>query len=135
MAQDGHVNPHRKVQFDLRRLRHFVFAVGEPCNEVLTMNAAVRPCDDEWLSLAQFARIVGKAPGSIYNEIARGEDLPTVYKFKQYIRFRKSHVDAWLEQHGRVTAAVRLAQGPKPAPIPAARPGEAARPWEAHRTA
>src|SRR5690348_12885941 len=98
MAQDGYVNPHCKVQFDLRRLRYFVYAVGEPYNEVLTMTAAVRSSDDEWLSLAQFARIVGKAPGSIYNEIARGEDLPPYFKFKQYIRFKKSDVDAWIER-------------------------------------
>ncbi len=96
---------------------------------------AVRPSDDEWLSLAQYARIVGKAPGSIYNEIARGDDMPPYYRFRQYIRFKKSDVDAWLEKFRRVTASAQLAEGPKPAPIPAARPGHAARPWEAQQTA
>lgn len=102
------------------------------------MTATVRPSDDEWLSLAQFARLVGKAPGSIYNNIARGDDLPPYYKFQQYIRFRKADVDAWLSKHRCVTASVRLTdQGPDPtpAPIPAARPGQVARPWEAQRTA
>lgn len=99
------------------------------------MTAAVRPSDDEWLSLAQFARIVGKAPGSIYNEIARGEDLPPHFKFKQYIRFTKSEVDAWLMKHRRLTASTQLAEGPKPAPVPAARPGQVSRPWEAQRPA
>jgi predicted DNA-binding transcriptional regulator AlpA len=135
MAQDGHVNPHREVQFDLRRLRHFVSAVGEPCNEVLTMTAAVRPSDDEWLSLAQFARVVGKAPGTIYNEIAQGADLPPYYKFRQYIRFRKSDVDHFLEKHRRVTASAQLAEGPKPKPVTSARPGQSQRPWESHRNA
>lgn len=99
------------------------------------MNAAVRPCDDEWLSLAQYARLVGKAPGTIYNEIALGKDLPDHFKFAQYIRFKKSDVDAWLEKHRRRSASVQLAEGPRPAPAPAARPGQTARPWEAHRTA
>ena len=99
------------------------------------MTAAVRPSEDEWLSLAQFARIVGKAPGSIYNEIAQGKDLPDHFKFAQYIRFKKSDVDAWLEKHRRRSASAQLAEGPKPAPVPAARPGQVIRPWESQRTA
>jgi predicted DNA-binding transcriptional regulator AlpA len=95
----------------------------------------LRPTDDEWLSLAQFARIVGNSPGSIYNQIARGDDLPPYYKFKQYIRFPKSECDAWLAKHRRMTASAQLAQGPRPAPVPPARPGQTQRPWEAHRTA
>jgi predicted DNA-binding transcriptional regulator AlpA len=94
----------------------------------------VRPTDDEWLSLAQFARIVGNSPGSIYNQIARGDELPPFYKFRQYIRFKKSDVDVWLEKHRRLTASAQLAEGLRPAPVPAARPGQTPRPWEA-RTA
>jgi predicted DNA-binding transcriptional regulator AlpA len=95
----------------------------------------VRPTDDQWLSLSEFAHIVGKSPATIYNEISLGKDLPPYYKFKQYIRFRKSDVDTYLEKHRCVTASAQLAEGPRAAPIPPARAGQTPRPWEARRTA
>lgn len=70
----------------------------------------IRPTDDEWMSATEFAAIVGKKIGSIYNEIERGDDLPPYYKFKLKIRFRRSDVDQWLEKFRRVPAAVQLQQ-------------------------
>lgn len=77
--------------------------------------ATVRPSDDDWMSAQQFAAIVGKSVETIYNERKRGEDLPPMYDFKKYLRFRKSEVDAWLMKHRNVTAGAQLAQD---APVP-----------------
>lgn len=107
MAQDGHVKVHRRVQFDLRRLRFFICAVGEPTKE-FAMAHAIRPCDDEWLSLQQLGSILGKTDETLYNEIRRGTDLPPYYKFAQKYRWRKSEVDAWLAQFRRETSVYRL---------------------------
>jgi predicted DNA-binding transcriptional regulator AlpA len=68
-----------------------------------TQSPSVRPCEDEWLSTAQFAKIVGKSVKSIYNEIDRGDDMPPFYKFKLKYRFPKSELDAWLAQFRRTT--------------------------------
>jgi predicted DNA-binding transcriptional regulator AlpA len=74
------------------------------------MAAEIRPSDDEWMSVEQFAKIAGKAVRSIYNDIQRGDDLPPYYRFKQFIRFRKSEVDAWTLKFRRVSATAQLQQ-------------------------
>jgi predicted DNA-binding transcriptional regulator AlpA len=71
----------------------------------------IRPTDDEWMSLADFAKIVGKSVATLYNERARGLDFPPSYDFnKKSVRLRRSDVDAWLEKFRRVPAAVQLQQ-------------------------
>ena len=61
------------------------------------MSTAIRPTDDEWMSVAEFAAIIGKSPGTVKNDIRRGGDLPAYYKITtKKFRFRRSDVDAWL---------------------------------------
>jgi predicted DNA-binding transcriptional regulator AlpA len=71
---------------------------------------AIRPTDDDWMSLAEFAKIVGKKISSIHNERSRGKDFPPSYSFsKKQVRLRRSDVDAWLEKHRKIPAETRIA--------------------------
>jgi predicted DNA-binding transcriptional regulator AlpA len=83
--------------------------------EIPIMNTTIRPTDDEWMGLSEFAAIVGKTIDTIYNERARGADFPDWYQFGKKIRMRRSHVDAWIECKRHQSAAVQLAaQTPSP---------------------
>lgn len=63
---------------------------------------------DEWMSEKDLAAMVGKSPLSIASERSRGEDLPPFYKFGQKVRYRRSEVEAWMQQHRHLTATAKL---------------------------
>jgi predicted DNA-binding transcriptional regulator AlpA len=73
------------------------------------MNTTIRPTDDEWMGLSEFAAIVGKTIDTIYNERARGADFPDWYQFGKKVRLRRSHVDAWIERKRHQSATALLA--------------------------
>lgn len=81
------------------------------------MNTAVRPTDDEWLSVAQVCDIIGfKSVESFYNKRSNGGDLPPMYKLGgKYVRFRKSEVDAWILKQRVVSAAAQIAEAQRTA--------------------
>lgn len=51
--------------------------------------------NDRLLTVAEVARYVGLAQGTIYNKVNRGE-IPYV-KLGRAVRFRRSEIDAWIE--------------------------------------
>lgn len=69
----------------------------------------IRPTDDDWMGLADLARITGKSIETLYNERSRGEDFPKTYRFGGRVRFRRSHVDAWIERQGERARGAQLA--------------------------
>ncbi len=71
---------------------------------------ALRPTDDEWMGLAEFAVIVGKTIDTIYNERSKGADFPDWYGFGKKIRMRRSHVDEWVEKHRNIPSSIRVQQ-------------------------
>jgi len=70
----------------------------------------IRPTDDDWMGFPDLAKITGKSIETLYNEHSRGDDFPDSYRFKGRIRFRRSHVDAWIEKQRKRAAAAQLAE-------------------------
>ncbi len=52
---------------------------------------------DSLMSLSEVAAYLGLSPGSIYN-LRHGGHGPEGYKVGRQLRFRRSEIEAWLEQ-------------------------------------
>lgn len=58
-----------------------------------------------WISLKDFAAILGMRLSSTYVKISNGEDMPELYKFSSRItRLYRPQVEAWLLARQRLTA-------------------------------
>lgn len=72
---------------------------------------AVKPTDDDfldpaqWMSLREFADILGMKVQNVYNRISMGEDMPETYKISSRLtRLYRPQVQAWILSRQRVTA-------------------------------
>ena len=72
---------------------------------------AIKPTDDDfldpaqWMSLKEFADILGMKVQNAYNRISTGEDMPEMYKFSSRLtRLYRPQVRAWILARQRVTA-------------------------------
>ncbi len=89
---------------------------------------AIKPTDDDfldpaqWMSLKEFADILGMKVQNAYNRISTGEDMPEMYKFSSRLtRLYRPQVQAWMHAQADHTRAQldALRVGP-PIPVPAA---------------
>lgn len=72
---------------------------------------AIRPTEDEWMSLKDLADMLVMSVDTLYNQRYLGVDFPPTYQLnKKTVRLRRSEVDAWLEKRRQIPAAAQLAE-------------------------